>query len=150
MYYLILNGPNLNLLGRRKPDIYGAATFKDTLAHIREDFAGERIEYAQTNSEGEFIDLLHRHGNDPECGGIVMNPGAYAHYSIAIADAVESVAAPVIEVHISNIHAREDFRRTSVTARAATGLIAGLGRDGYALALLALTRPCLGGKPDRQ
>lgn len=147
MYYLILNGPNLNLLGRRNPDIYGSDTFEDTLDRIREDFADERIEYAQSNSEGELIDHLHRHGFNPECGGIAINPGAYAHYSIAIADAIEAIPAPVIEVHISNIHAREDFRRTSVTARAARGLIAGLGRDGYALAILALIRASLQDKP---
>lgn len=140
MYYLILNGPNLNLLGRRAPEVYGSAGFEDTLASIREDFADQSIEYAQSNSEGEIIDLLHRHGFDPACAGIVLNPGAYAHYSIAIADAIEAIPAPVVEVHISNIHAREDFRRKSVTARTARGVIAGLGRDGYALALLSLIR----------
>ncbi len=140
MYFLILNGPNLNLLGRRNPDIYGNATFEDTLAAIREDFNDISIEYAQSNSEGEIIDRLHSHGLNPDCAGIILNPGAYAHYSYAIADAIEAVTAPVIEVHISNIHAREEFRHTSVTARAAKGVITGLGRDGYAMALLYLIR----------
>lgn len=136
----IINGPNLNLLGRRQPEIYGTKTFDETLAEIRADFADTRIEYFQSNSEGDLIDALHRLGYDPDCGGIALNPGAYAHYSIAIADAIEAIPAPVVEVHISNIHTREEFRHTSVTARAARALIAGCGRDGYALALLYLQR----------
>lgn len=140
MYLSIINGPNLNLLGKRCPEIYGSASFDDTLAEIRNDFSDYRIEYHQSNSEGELIDLIHHDGFDPECAGIVLNPGAYAHYSIAIADAIETVPAPVIEVHISNIHSREEFRHKSVTARAAHAVIAGCGRDGYALALLHLVR----------
>ncbi len=140
MYYAIVNGPNLNLLGRRQPEIYGHASFEDTLAELRSDFADTDITYFQSNSEGELIDHIQHTGFDPECGGIILNPGAYAHYSIAIADAIEAIPAPVIEVHISNIHAREEFRHKSVTARAARAVIAGCGRDGYALALLHLVR----------
>lgn len=137
---LIINGPNLNLLGRRSPEIYGSRTFEEILAEIRSDFSDEEIGYFQSNCEGEIIDKIQQAGFDPDCRGIVINPGAYAHYSIAIADAIEAVPVPVIEVHISNIHAREEFRRKSVTARAARGVIAGCGADGYALALLHLIR----------
>lgn len=140
MYFAIINGPNLNLLGRRRPEIYGVKTFEDTLVELRSDFCDHSIEYFQSNSEGEIIDAIQLHGFNPECGGIVLNPGACAHYSIAIADAIEAVPVGVIEVHISNIHAREEFRHTSVTARAAKAVIAGCGRDGYALALLHLIR----------
>lgn len=140
MYLTIINGPNLNLLGRRNPSLYGSKTFDETLAEIRADFEDCTIEYVQSNSEGEIIDAIHRFGFDSQCGGIVLNPGAYAHYSEAIADAVEAVPTNVIEVHISNIFAREDFRRRSVTARAAKALISGCGRDGYAIALLHLMR----------
>lgn len=140
--YAIINGPNLNLLGQREPEIYGTATFEQTLVEIRNDFkdtAGS-IEYFQSNSEGALIDALHRFGFDPECHGIVFNPGAYAHYSLALADAISAIPADVVEVHISNIHDRETFRQKSVTAPAAKALIAGCGRDGYALALLHLIR----------
>lgn len=140
MFFSIINGPNLNLLGHRNPDIYGAGTFEDTLTEIRRDFNDWKIDYAQSNSEGEIIDLLHKTGFNPDCGGIVINPGAFAHYSLAIADAIETLPVPVIEVHISNIHSREEFRHKSVTARAAHAVIAGCGRDGYAYALLHLIR----------
>lgn len=135
----IINGPNLNLLGRRNPEIYGAETFEETLAQLKAVFPDVEIEYFQSNSEGCIIDALHSMGYDPDFRGIVINPGAYAHYSHAIADAVEAVPAKVVEVHISNIHSREEFRRTSVTARAATALIAGCGRKGYELAIRYLT-----------
>lgn len=134
MYLQIINGPNLNLLGRRLPEVYGSETFEETLVGIRAELAPMRVEYAQSNSEGEIIDMLHRHGFDPECVGIVINPGAYAHYSYAIADAIEAIPAPVVEVHISDISAREDFRKKSVTAREALATIAGCGRKGYILA----------------
>lgn len=140
MYLSIINGPNLNLLGKRCPEIYGNISFDDTLAQIRSDFSDYRIEYRQSNCEGELIDLIQKFGFDPECMGIVLNPGAYAHYSIAIGDAIEAIPLPVIEVHISNIHSREEFRHKSVTARAARAVIAGCGRDGYLLALLHLIR----------
>ena len=135
----IINGPNLNLLGKRQPEIYGSKSFDDYLREIRAEFPDTPIEYFQSNCEGEIIDKIHHLGYDnPECSGIVMNPGAYAHYSIAIADAISSVNIPVIEVHISNIHAREEFRHKSVTAPAAKGMICGLGLNGYNLAIRAL------------
>lgn len=140
MKILIINGPNLNLLGRRKPEIYGDKTFEQTLAEIQSDFADIDVGYFQSNCEGEIINAIHNAGFGKEYSGIVLNPGAYAHYSIAIADAIEAVETPVVEVHISNIHAREEFRHRSVTARAARAVIAGCGRDGYALAMLHLMR----------
>ncbi|MDE7403226.1 MAG: 3-dehydroquinate dehydratase [Muribaculaceae bacterium] len=130
----IINGPNLNLLGKREPEIYGAEPFETTLLSITEEFKGEQIEYLQSNTEGEIIDALHQFGYNSNCKGIVLNPGAYAHYSIAIADAISAIPVPVVEVHISNIHAREEFRQKSVTARAATAIIAGFGRRGYNMA----------------
>lgn len=135
MTITIINGPNLNFLGRRNPEIYGAEPFADTLARLREKFPDVEIRYFQSNSEGEIIDLIQRENIDLSVGGIVLNPGAYAHYSLAIADAVADSAIPVVEVHISNIHAREQFRAVSVTARAARALIAGCGRKGYAMAI---------------
>ena len=135
MFLSIINGPNLNLLGRRQPEIYGSETFEDTLADIKKRFSDCEIKYFQSNCEGSLIDKIQQFGFDPDCCGMVINPGAYAHYSIAIADAIEAVPVPVVEVHISNIHSREEFRHKSVTARACEALIAGCGREGYALAL---------------
>lgn len=135
MFYAIINGPNLNLLGTRQPEIYGSETFEQTLEQIRKEFKDLRIEYFQSNSEGDLIDKIQEFGFEPSCCGIIINPGAYAHYSVAIADAIEAVPVPVIEVHISNIHAREEFRHHSVTAGTAQALIAGCGRKGYSLAL---------------
>ena len=139
MYIAIINGPNLNLLGKRQPDIYGSETFEDTFNNLRKRFNDIELRFCQSNSEGTLIDKIHEYGYDEECRGIIINPGAYAHYSIAIADAIESVPVPVIEVHISNIHAREEFRHKSVTAGACRAIIAGLGREGYALAIDYLT-----------
>lgn len=137
--FAIINGPNLNLLGRRRPDIYGSDSFDKILDRIRGNFPDTVIEYFQSNSEGNIIDALHQFGFNPDCKGIVINPGAYAHYSLAIADAIEAIPVPVIEVHISNIHAREEFRHKSVTARTARAVIAGCGADGYVLALSHLS-----------
>lgn len=137
---LIINGPNLNLLGVRQPDIYGSRDFESFLDELRHDFPDDRIDYFQSNSEGSIIDTIHARGFEPDCRGIVINPGAYSHYSLAIADAFSSVPVPVVEVHISNIHAREEFRRHSVTAAAAKGVVAGLGLEGYRLALLYLLK----------
>lgn len=132
----IINGPNLNLLGKRQPEIYGSRNFEDFLLNLRSRFPVTPIEYFQSNSEGEIIDKIHHLGyNEPECRGIVINPGAYAHYSYAIADAIASINLPVIEVHISNIAAREEFRRTSVTAPACKAMISGCGLEGYELAI---------------
>lgn len=136
---LIINGPNLNLLGRREPEVYGRQDFDSYLEKLRAEFTAVDIEYFQSNSEGEIIDAIHKYGFDPRCEGIIINPGAYSHYSIAIADAFGSVEKDIVEVHISNIHSREEYRRHSVTAERALGVIAGLGLDGYRLALIHLT-----------
>ena len=142
MYFAIINGPNLNLLGKREPEIYGSSSFDETLAELRSDFADYKIEYYQSNSEGDLIDKVQAYGFDPECQGIVINPGGYAHTSVALADALAAVPALAVEVHISNIHAREEFRHRSLTARSCKALIAGCGQDGYGLALLYLVRVC--------
>lgn len=132
----IINGPNLNLLGKRQPEIYGTTSFEECLDKIHKEFPDTEIKYFQSNCEGEIIDHLHRLGyNEPECRGIVINPGAYAHYSYAIADAISSIPTPVVEVHISNIHARDEFRHRSVTAPACKAMLCGFGLDGYALAI---------------
>jgi 3-dehydroquinate dehydratase II len=136
---LLLNGPNLNLLGKREPGIYGSDTLKDLEARMimfGEKFGIEVICY-QSNHEGELIDRLHE-ASEQNIDGIIFNPGAYTHYSYAILDAIASIEVPVIEVHISNIHARESFRHTSVTASATMGQIVGLGLKGYELAFQAL------------
>lgn len=135
----IINGPNLNLLGKRQPEIYGRESFEDFLRILRDRFPHVAIEYFQSNCEGELINRIHALGYDvSECEGIIINPGAYAHYSYALADAISSIQLPVIEVHISNIAAREEFRRKSVTAPACRGMISGCGLEGYALALMYL------------
>ena len=137
----IINGPNLNLVGRREPDVYGERSFEDYLAELRRDFDGVEIRYFQSNVEGEIVDEIQRSGFDPSCEGIILNPGGYSHYSVAIADAVAAVPARVVEVHISNIHAREEYRRHSVTAERAAGVIAGFGLKGYRLALQSFLKP---------
>lgn len=135
---LIINGPNLNLLGRREPNIYGTTPFDSFLEDLKKEFSEEEIVYFQSNCEGEIIDAIQQYGLNSHCKGIVINPGAYSHYSLAIADAFSSVEVPIVEVHISNIHSREDFRRVSVTASKAKGVIAGLGLEGYRLAIISL------------
>ncbi len=137
MHILILNGPNLNLLGRREPQVYGEEAFEPFLERLRAEFPAVRIDYFQSNSEGALIDKLHEAGFRAD--GIVLNPGGYTHTSVALADAVAAIAAPVVEVHISNVHAREAFRRHSYTAPYCRGVIAGLGLEGYRLAVLFLT-----------
>lgn len=135
----IINGPNLNLLGKREPEIYGNRRFEDFLHSLRERFPDTPIEYFQSNCEGDIISRLHRLGYDtPECKGIVINPGAYTHYSYAIADAIAAIPQPVVEVHISNIMGREDFRQQSVTAPNCKGMLTGFGLEGYALAIIFL------------
>ncbi len=138
-YYLILNGPNLNLLGRRQPAVYGSDTLDDINRRLAMTLSGgESIVAEQYSAEGDIIDAIHRAGFDSDCLGIVLNAGAYTHYSYAIADAIAAVDVPVVEVHISNVHAREDFRRLSVIAPVCAGTIAGFGADSYRLALDAL------------
>lgn len=131
----IINGPNLNLLGKRQPEIYGTRSLDDLLHEIKNEFPDLEIQCFQSNIEGELVDAVQRAGFDSDCRGIVLNPGGFTHYSVAIADAIAAVPVPVVEVHISNIHSREEFRRQSVTAANARGFIAGLGLDGYKLAI---------------
>ena len=131
---LVLNGPNLNLLGTRDPDTYGAATLPEIETTLEDTFPTADLAFAQDNAEGALIDRLHaahREGVD----GVVFNPGGYTHTSVALRDAVDAIAPPVVEVHLSNVHAREDFRRTSRIAPACVGQISGLGPTGYALAV---------------
>lgn len=135
MKILIINGPNLNLLGRREPGIYGSATMEECLESLRRRFAGVEIEYYQSNHEGDIIDRLHDAGFDSGYAGIVINAGAYTHTSLAIADAIAAISVPVVEVHISNVHAREDIRRRSMIAGVCRGVVAGFGLDSYRLAI---------------
>lgn len=135
MKVLIINGPNLNLLGRREPEIYGNETMDSVLKQI----AGRcDVEYYQSNHEGSIIDKLHEAGNDKNIIGVVLNAGAYTHTSLAIADAIAAIDLPVIEVHISNVHAREAIRHTSLIAPVCKGVIAGFGLNSYVLGVEAL------------
>ena len=139
MKILVLNGPNLNFLGIREKGIYGSKDYKDLLEMLQKmaDDLGIELETFQSNSEGEIIDRIQKAYLD-KVDGIVINPGAYTHYSYAIRDALASVLCPIIEVHISNVHKREEFRHVSVTAPVCTGQIVGLGLKGYLLAMDAL------------
>lgn len=130
---LILNGPNLNLLGTREPDIYGNRSFVDYLKTVEQGFPDVQIHYFQSNHEGELIDKLHELGFSVD--GIVINAGALTHTSIALADALAAVSAPAVEVHISNVHAREAFRHHSYLSAKSKGVIVGLGLMGYELAV---------------
>jgi 3-dehydroquinate dehydratase-2 len=136
---VIVNGPNLNLLGKREPHIYGTRSHADLVKTVRAKARklGVQVTVFQSNHEGELIDFLQKEA--PGSLGIVINPGALSHYSLALFDCLQSLAVPTVEVHISNIHAREEFRSKSVTARAATGVITGLGFTGYLLAMDFLT-----------
>ncbi|MDE6176622.1 MAG: type II 3-dehydroquinate dehydratase [Paramuribaculum sp.] len=138
MNLLIINGPNLNLLGRRRPEIYGATTLDEINAWLCDEFPGHRLEFAQSNHEGTIIDMIHEASGRVD--GIVLNAGAYTHTSLAIADAIEAVEIPVVEVHISNVAAREPVRRHSMLAPVCAGTITGFGRDSYRLAIEALIR----------
>ena len=137
-YILILNGPNLNLLGRREPEIYGSQTLSDINDSLKSAFPEAGLRFAQHNGEGELIEALHTAGFDPDCRGIAFNAGAFTHYSYAIADAIAAIPAPVVEVHMSNVHAREEFRHTSVIAPVCRGTIAGFGATSYHLAVAAI------------
>lgn len=142
MKILIINGPNLNLLGQREPDIYGNNSFEDYLLKLRERYQNVEIEYYQSNIEGELIDKLQQAGfmDMPVCDGIVLNAGAYTHTSIALQDCIRSLKSPVIEVHISNVHTREEFRHHSYISCACKGVICGFGLDSYRLAIEALLK----------
>ncbi len=135
---LLINGPNLNLLGYREPGIYGAETLGDIEARIVEEAMSHQFDVRafQSNSEGELINSIH--DAREWASGIIINPGAYTHYSIAIRDAISGVALPTIEIHISNVHAREEFRHKSLLSPVCVGVIAGFGTYGYSMALSAL------------
>jgi len=129
----IINGPNLNLLGVRETSIYGSASFEDYLKEVKAQFPAVQIDYYQSNVEGELINKLHEVGFSYD--GIIMNAGAYTHTSIAIADAIAGIKTPVIEVHISNVYKREEFRHQSMLAANCKGVIAGFGMDSYRLGI---------------
>ena len=138
MDILVINGPNLNLLGVREPGIYGSRGFEDYLTELRSKYADLEIGYFQSNHEGAIIDKIHEVGFSNV--GIVLNAGAYTHTSVAIADAISAVKSPVIEVHISNVHRREEFRHHSYISPVCVGTILGFGLDSYRLAIEALIK----------
>lgn len=133
MKVLILNGPNLNLLGKREPEIYGKQSFEDFFETLKTKFPNLELTYLQSNSEGTLIDIIQEYGFKVD--GIVFNAGAYTHTSIALADAISAISTPVVEVHISNTHAREAFRKNSYLTPVCKGSILGLGLQSYTLAL---------------
>ena len=132
----IINGPNINLLGKREPGIYGVRSFEDYLQELKKRYPQVVFEYYQSNVEGEMINKIHEVGFDYD--GIVLNAGAYTHTSIALQDAIRAVTSPVVEVHISNVHQREEFRHQSMIACACAGVICGFGLDSYRLGVEAL------------
>lgn len=134
MKILIVNGPNLNLLGTREPEIYGTQSMENYLEKLKASFLNDEILYYQSNIEGELINRLQ----EDDFEAVIINPGAYTHYSYAIADCLKNINKPKIEVHISNIYQREEFRKKSVTAESCNAVISGFGMKGYELALLSL------------
>jgi 3-dehydroquinate dehydratase II len=137
MKIAIINGPNLNLLGKREPDVYGAVSFDEFLPALKKEFPDITFQYFQSNVEGELIDELQRNISSD---GVILNPGGYTHTSVAIGDAIAAIKVPVIEVHISNVHAREEFRKISHVSAKCRGTISGLGLEGYRLAVEYLVR----------
>jgi len=133
MKILIINGPNLNLLGKREPDVYGSTTFEEYFEKLKSNLKKIKLEYFQSNVEGELIDKIHEVGFSYD--GIVINAGAYTHTSVALRDAIASIESPVIEVHISNTHQREEFRHHSYISPVCKGIILGFGLDSYRLAI---------------
>lgn len=129
----IINGPNLNLLGNREPSIYGSTSFEDYLVSLKRIFSSVEFDYFQSNVEGELVNQIQKAGKN--ANGIILNASAYTHSSIAIADAISAINIPVVEVHISNIYARESFRQNSITAPVCKGLISGFGLESYKLAV---------------
>ncbi len=134
MKVLIVNGPNLNLLGTREPEIYGTTSMEDFLETLKSELSSHEIQYYQSNIEGEIINRLQEDDFD----ALVINPGAFTHYSYAIADCLKNIQKPKVEVHISNIYKREEFRQKSVTAANTDAVLSGFGMDGYRLAILSL------------
>lgn len=133
MKLLILNGPNLNLLGKREPETYGSTSFNDYFISLEEKFLNVQLSYFQSNIEGEIIDKLHEVGFSYD--GIILNAGAYTHTSIGIGDAIKAIESPTIEVHISNVYNREEYRHHSYISNNAAGIIVGFGLKGYDLAI---------------
>jgi 3-dehydroquinate dehydratase-2 len=138
MNILIINGPNLNLLGVREPDTYGSQSFEDYLSILQNNFSSTQIDYFQSNIEGEIINKIHEYGFSGN--GIVLNAGAYTHTSVALADAISAVNTPVVEVHISNVFQREEFRHHSFLSPVCKGVISGFGLDSYRMAIEALIK----------
>ncbi|PQA91464.1 3-dehydroquinate dehydratase [Chryseobacterium shigense] len=134
MKVLIINGPNLNLLGTREPEVYGTVSMADYLEKLEAEFSHDAISYYQSNIEGEIINRLQEDNFD----ALIINPGAYTHYSYAISDCLKNIRKPKVEVHISNIYKREEFRQKSVTAASTDAVLSGFGMNGYRLALLSL------------
>ncbi len=133
MQITIINGPNLNLLGKREPEVYGKQSFEDYLAELKSTFSNVHFKYFQSNIEGELVNAIQQYGFESD--GIILNPAGYTHTSVAIGDAIAAVKSPVVEVHISNVHAREDFRKLSHVSGKSVGSIIGLGLTGYELAV---------------
>ncbi|MBQ2460677.1 MAG: type II 3-dehydroquinate dehydratase [Bacteroidaceae bacterium] len=144
----IINGPNLNLLGVREPEIYGKKAWEEYLKELRARFPKVKIDYFQSNLEGEIINKIQEIGFDRD--GIVLNAGAYTHTSVAILDAIMSVTSPVVEVHITNVHQREEFRRRSLISPGCLGFIGGFGLDSYRLAIEALVDKALNAKAKKE
>jgi 3-dehydroquinate dehydratase-2 len=140
MKIAIINGPNLNLLGKREPEVYGNQSFEQFYAELQKKFPDIQFSYYQSNVEGELIDELQKVGFSVD--GIVLNPGGYTHTSVALGDAISAIKSQVVEVHISNVHAREEFRRISHVSAKAKGTIVGLGLKGYELAVTYLAASC--------
>lgn len=141
MKILILNGPNLNLTGKREPEIYGHQTFEDLMTELKSEFQDIQLTYFQSNIEGELIDALQKANENHDA--VVFNPGGYSHTSVALSDTIRAMKIPVIEVHLSNIFARESFRHHSLTGASCVGSISGLGMDGYRMAISYLLRKSL-------
>lgn len=137
MKIIIINGPNLNLLGKREPEIYGSDSFEDYFSRLRAKYPAVELEYYQSNVEGELINKIQERGFDYD--GILINAGGYTHTSVAISDAIAAVSAPVLEIHISNIYKREEFRHKSIISKQCIGMIAGLGLKGYDLGIQYFT-----------
>ena len=132
----IINGPNLNLLGKREPEVYGKQSFETYFEELNQKYSSITLDYFQSNIEGEIIDMIHQVGFDYD--GIILNAGAYTHTSIAIGDAIKAITSPVIEVHISNVYSREDFRKHSHISSSCKGIISGFGMNSYSLAINAI------------